>query len=386
MGSTLGKKLKITIFGESHGKAIGVVAEGFPIGERIDMEELLAFMARRSAVGKKYSTMRKEPDLPVFLSGVLEEKGERDDTGHGPAPASDMTADSTAIDQAPGSAVGPAAYRIIQSPLSIMIENTNQRSGDYNNLKDVPRPSHADFAAMMRYGENVDLRGGGHFSGRLTAPRCAAGGIAKQILARRGVKIEAQMLSVGGISGVAWEDPATGIHRVDEAGRVAMEGAMAAAQAEGDSVGGIIECVVTGLAAGACGDHMFDGMEGRISQAVFGIPATKGIEFGNGFACADLRGSVNNDPFYVDERGTVRTRTNHHGGILGGMASGMPIVFRVVIKPTASIFQEQDSVSLSEMVDTKLRIQGRHDPCIVQRAVPCVEAAAALAVLDGLLD
>ena len=348
MSSTYGKHLKITIFGESHGKAIGMVAEGFPAGEEINMEELSEFMARRSAVGKDYATARKEPDIPVFLSGVFEN-------------------------------------RIMNSPVAVMIENTSQRSGDYGNLKDIPRPGHADFAAMERYGKNVDLRGGGHFSGRLTAPMCVAGGIAKQILARKGVTVKAQMISVGGASGVTSFDPVTGIANVTLQGEVAMISEIKNAQAEGDSVGGIIQCVVEGLEAGSCGDHMFDGLEGRISQAAFGIPAVKGIEFGIGFMCAALRGSENNDTFYMDGD-KVKTKTNNHGGILGGIASGMPIVFRVAVKPTPSIFKEQDSVSISEKKDAVLEIKGRHDPCIVPRAVPCVEAAAALAVLDALLD
>lgn len=356
MASTYGKRLKITIFGESHGKSIGMVAEGFPAGETIDMDQLKAFLARRSAVGKKHATARKEPDLPVVLSGMLDAQDEG------------------------------VVLKTLNSPIAIMIENTNQKSGDYNNLKDIPRPGHADFAAMMRYEQNVDLRGGGHFSGRLTAPLCVAGGMAKQILSRRGIEVQAQMIAVGGISGVCSVDAATGIHQVDEAGMEAMFGAMAKAHEAGDSVGGIIECVVSGLDAGACGDHMFDGMEGRISQAIFGIPAIKGIEFGNGFDCANLRGSINNDPFYVDQDGKVKTKTNHHGGILGGIASGMPIVFRVAVKPTPSIFMEQESVSLSGGCDATLEIKGRHDPCIVERAIPCVEAAAALAVLDGVLD
>ena len=354
MGSTYGKKLKITIFGESHGKAIGMVAEGFPAGEEINMEELKTFMARRSAIGKKYATARKEADIPVFLSGMLEHE------------------DGTVT--------------ILNSPVSAIIENTSQRSGDYDNLKDVPRPGHADFAAMMRYGEHVDLRGGGHFSGRLTAPLCVAGGMAKQILAHREISVTAQMIAVGGVSGVCSVDPATGIHHVDEAGLAAMYGAMEEAQKAGDSVGGIIECVVEGLMPGDCGDHMFDGMVGRSSAACFGVPAVKGIEFGNGFDCAALRGSQNNDPFYMDENGIAKTRTNNHGGILGGIASGMPIVFRVAMKPTPSIFMEQDSISMSGGCDAKLEIKGRHDPCIVERAVPCIEAACALAVLDALLD
>ncbi len=355
MSSTYGKNLKITIFGESHGKNIGMTAEGFPAGEVIDRQELQAFLVRRSAVGKKFATSRKEPDVPVFLSGVEE--------------------------QADGN------LQILDSPVTVIIENTSQRSGDYDKLKDVPRPGHADFAAMMRYGKDVDLRGGGRFSGRMTAPLCVAGSMAKQILSRRGIEVSAQMIAVGGVSGVCSVDPATGIHEVDEAGMSAMYEAMAAAQAEGDSVGGIIECVVSGLEAGACGDALFDGMEGRISLAVFGIPAVKGIEFGSGFGCAALRGSENNDPFYVDPAdGKVKTRTNNHGGILGGIASGMSVVFRVAMKPTPSIFKEQDSVSMSGGCDVKLQIEGRHDPCVVERAVPCIEAAAALAVLDALLD
>ena len=316
-------------------------------------------------------------DLLQILSGMLEQPVEQ--TAEQPGAYADGSG------QPSGQGCGQK-YKILNSPVCVMIENTNQRSGDYNNLKDVPRPAHADFAAMMRYGSNVDLRGGGHFSGRLTAPLCAAGGMAKQILQHRGITVTAQMIAVAGVRGDAGMDPATGIHTVDEAGVEAMMQSMAQAQAEGDSVGGIIECVVEGLPAGSCGDHMFDGMEGRISQAVFGIPAVKGIEFGNGFACAALRGSQNNDPFFVDEDGNVRTKSNNHGGILGGIASGMPVVFRVAVKPTPSIFKEQDSVSMSVGCNAKLKIKGRHDPCIVQRAVPVVEAAAALAVLDGLLD
>ncbi len=350
MSSTWGKNIKLTIFGESHGKAIGMVADGFPAGEVIDEGELRAFMARRSAVGKDYATMRKEPDIPVFVSGVLDGK-------------------------------------ILNSPICAIIENTSQRSGDYEHLKDVPRPGHADFAAMMRYGEDVDLRGGGHFSGRLTAPLCIAGGIAKQILERQNIKVTAKMIAVGGISGVVAKDPATGISQVDQAGEDAMMAAIKAAQAEGDSVGGIIECVIEGLEAGECGDHMFCGLEGSISQIVFGIPAIKGIEFGNGFECAAIRGSENNDDFCIDEaEGKVKTKTNNHGGILGGISSGMPIVFRAAVKPTPSIFKEQNSVSLSRNEEEKLTIQGRHDPCIVPRAVPGVEAAAALAILDGLME
>lgn len=354
MSSTFGNKLKITISGTSHGPSMEVRAEGFPAGEVINLAELRAFMARRAAAGKKYATGRKEPDVPVFTAGV--------------------------------EPCGEGVVRILDGTVKAVIENTSQRSSDYDSLRDVPRPGHADFAAMMKDGNEADLRGGGRFSGRLTAPLCVAGGMAKQILAKRGIQVTAQMISVGGVSGVCGVDSVTGIHAVDEAGREAMYAEMAAAQAEGDSVGGIIECAVTGLAAGSCGDALFDGLEGRISLAVFGIPAVKGIEFGCGFGCAGLQGSENNDPFYVDGDGRVKTRTNNHGGILGGIASGMPVVFRAAMKPTPSIFKEQDSVSMSGGCNVKLKIEGRHDPCIVERAVPCIEAAAAIAVLDSLLE
>lgn len=355
MSSTFGRKLKITITGTSHGPSVGMYAEGFPAGEVIDLAVLQDFLARRGAAGKRYATSRKEPDVPVFLSGV--------------------------------DSAGDGMLEILNEPVEAIIRNTTQRSSDYDSLRDVPRPGHADFAAMMKDGKDADLRGGGRFSGRLTAPLCIAGGIAKQILSRRGIQVSAQMIVVGRVSGACGVDPVTGIHTVDSSGMDAMYEEMAAAQAEGDSVGGIIECAVTGLAAGSCGDALFDGMEGRISLAVFGVPGVKGIEFGNGFGCAALYGSENNDAFYVDlTDGRVKTRTNCHGGILGGIASGMPVVFRVAMKPTPSIFKEQDSVSMSERCNVKLTVQGRHDPCIVERAVPCIEAAAAIAVLDALLE
>ena len=345
-----GKVLKIIVFGESHGEAIGMVAYGLPAGERIDRDRLLEFMARRSAVGKDYATPRKEPDIPIFLSGLLED-------------------------------------RILNSPLCAVIENTSQHSGDYQNLRDIPRPGHADFAARMRYGENVDLRGGGHFSGRLTAPLCVAGAIAKQILERRNIFVNGTMFAVGCVEAAEQErDRATGIYTISSKQEEAMMEEIRRAQKEGDSAGGRIQCAVTGLKAGSCGGPMFDGLESRISQLVFGIPAVKGIEFGNGFECASLWGSENNDGFVIGEGGRIETKTNRHGGILGGIASGMPLVFQVAVKPTPSIFKEQDSVSMTDRENRKLQIKGRHDPCIVPRAVPCVEAAAALAVLDALLE
>ena len=328
MSSSFGDKLKITIFGQSHSDAIGVVIDGLPAGVKIDMDALLAFMERRAPGRSGLSTSRKEPDLPEFLSGLVD-----------------------------GVTCG--------SPLCAVIKNTNARPQDYAGLANIPRPGHADYTAHVKYGGHEDKTGGGHFSGRLTAPLCIAGGIAKQILADRGVAVNARIVEIAGNT----DDPASEIEK---------------AKADGDSVGGIIECIVTGVPAGI-GDPMFDGMENRIAKAVFGIPAVKGIEFGAGFGAARMRGSENNDPFYYDEEGSVRTRTNNAGGILGGITNGMDIVFRTAVKPTPSIALEQESISYSSSGLAVLKIQGRHDPCIVPRAVPCVESAAAIAVLDAML-
>lgn len=324
MSSTYGNKIKISIFGQSHSEAIGVTIDGLPAGISIDMEELQSFMNRRAPGQSKYTTPRKEADRPEFLSGLV----------------GNMTCGA---------------------PLSAIIRNTNTRSGDYDNIRDIPRPGHADFTAHLKYGGYEDVSGGGHFSGRLTAPLCIAGGIIKQILAADGIAVEASIAEIGGNA---------------EAPFAAVEEARVC----GDSVGGIISCKITGLPPGI-GDPMFDGLENRIAQAVFGIPAVKGIEFGRGFEAARLRGSENNDEFYYDGN-QVKTRTNNHGGILGGISSGMPVTFRVAVKPTPSISIEQHSISYSKGEDAVLAVKGRHDPCIVPRAVPCVEAAAAIAVYD----
>ena len=252
-------------------------------------------------------------------------------------------------------------------PVTAMIRNENTRSGDYDNLKYIPRPGHADYTAWIKYGEARDAAGGGQFSGRLTAPLCIAGGICLQLLAPMGITVSARLVRVGGET-----DPEKFMDAIE------------AARAEGDSVGGVVECAVSGVPAGV-GEPMFDGLENRIAGAVFGIPGVKGLEFGSGFAGADLRGSQNNDPFYVED-GAVRTRTNNAGGILGGISTGMPIVFRAAFKPTPSIAKPQQSVDLRTMTETTLAVRGRHDPCIALRAVPVVEAAAAVAVYDAILD
>ena len=349
MSSTYGEKLRVTIFGESHGPAVGVTVEGFPAGEAVDLSALQRFMDRRAPGKNEWSTARKEADIPEFLSGLKD-----------------------------GILSG--------TPLTAVIRNSNTHPKDYDELRYTPRPGHADFTVRAKYGEGCDLSGGGHFSGRLTAPLCIAGGICLQLLEHRGISVISRIAQIGPVtdgepltaSTAGKEFPAVS----DEAGE-AMKACIAAAKAEGDSVGGIIECHILGLPAGL-GDPMFGGMESCIAKAVFGIPAVKGIEFGAGFGAAAMRGSENNDPFAVSE-GRVVTTCNNSGGILGGLTSGMPLVFRAAVKPTPSIAKPQQSVDLRTMEPCTITIKGRHDPCIVPRAVPAIEAAAAIAVYDAIL-
>ena len=356
MSSEFGRTFKVSIFGESHGNSIGVVIDGVPAGEALDMGELAQFMARRRP-GSVLSTKRSEPDVPVFLSGVT------DGVTNG-------------------------------FPICAVIENTDTRSKDYSQLWDKPRPSHADFTARMRYGDSVDMRGGGHFSGRLTAPLCVAGGIARQILSRRGIFIGAHLSSVAGIDDTPFplhptrelfdelvKKPVPAINNVSAQ---LMAQAISSAAESLDSVGGVIECAVTGLDAGI-GNPMFDGVENRLASAVFGVPGVKGLEFGSGFAGSGRRGSENNDPFIIAD-GRVSCSKNDSGGILGGITTGMPVVFRAAMKPTASISRPQETVSLSAMEPAELTIKGRHDPCIALRAVPVIEAVAASVILDFILE
>ena len=356
MSSTYGENLKLSIFGQSHGAAIGMTLDGIPAGLPVDFQTLQAFLNRRAPGQNDFSTPRKEADAPEFLSGIVD-----------------------------GFTCG--------APIAAMIRNANTRSADYAELKDCPRPGHADFAAQMKYGGYQDVSGGGHFSGRLTAPLCIAGGLCKQWLERKGISIGAHLKMVAGIydEPEALDPCAPDLSRIGkdfpvinpEAGEK-MRDAITKARADGDSVGSIIECMVTGLPAGL-GEPMFGGMESRIAQIVYGIPAVKGVEFGAGFDAAAMFGSEHNDNFCIVD-GAVRTKTNHAGGILGGITTGMPLVFRVAVKPTPSITQTQKSVSLSKMEETDLQIHGRHDPCIGPRAVPVVEAAAAIAIFDALLS
>ena len=357
MSSEFGNLLKVSVFGQSHGKAIGVVVDGLPAGEAIDLEELNAFLARRKPGKSPLSTARKESDAPVFLSGLEN-----------------------------GVTCG--------APLCAVIENSDQHSSDYTELRDKPRPGHADYTAFVKWGGQADMRGGGHFSGRLTAPLCIAGGIARQILARRGVYVGAHLWSVGMERDTPFPlRPTRELFEAvaakpfpvldDQAGERMQSLILEARQAQ-DSVGGVIECAATGMPAGL-GDPMFGGVENRLASALFGIPAVKGVEFGDGFAAARAHGSENNDPFIM-EGGRVAAETNHTGGILGGITSGMPIVLRTAMKPTPSIARPQRTVSLSAGADTELVIRGRHDPCIAHRAVPVVEAVTAAVLLDLLLE
>ena len=353
MSNTIGTRLKLTVFGESHGPAVGMTLEGFPAGFEPDLAELQAFLNRRAPSASVFSTSRREADAPEFLSGLHD-----------------------------GRTCGDA--------LTAIIRNTNARRADYANF--LPRPSHADYPAFVKYGGAMDLSGGGCYSGRLTAPICIAGGLCKQYLRQQGVEVFAHIFNIGAQRDEPYDPlaPQTpvlerGLTLVDPARAEAMLGEIEAVRAACDSVGGSVECAVTGLPTGL-GEPMFDGVENRLAQMLFGIPAVKGVEFGSGFGCAQMRGSAHNDPYYYDENGTVRTRTNHAGGICGGMTTGMPVCFRVAIKPTPSIALPQETVDPAAHCGAELEIRGRHDPCIVPRAVAVVEAAAALAVTGLLLE
>ncbi len=354
MSSTYGNKIKISVFGESHGNGIGAVIDGLPAGVKIDMDKVLVQMARRAPGNDKTATPRKEKDYPNVLSGMLEDT-------------------------------------LTGAPLAVMIENTNTKSADYGNLLSCPRPGHSDYAAFVKYGGCNDIRGGGHFSGRITAPIVFAGAVCRQILEQKGIKIAAHISSIGSVSDqrfnpVQIDDKliarlnTSRFGLIDESAEEKMRAEVESARMNLDSVGGTVECAVTGINAGF-GEPMFDGVEGVISKAVFGIPAVKGIEFGKGFELAEMRGSQSNDPFRY-KNGKVVTETNNMGGILGGITNGMPIIFRAAIKPTPSIAQKQRTVNLQTKENAELEIHGRHDPCIVPRAVPVIEAVTAVAIIN----
>ena len=345
----IGKRIRLSIFGQSHAEAIGMTLDGLPAGMAVDPDLLQRFLDRRAPGRSEWSTARREEDIPEFLCGLKD-----------------------------GLTCG--------APLTAIIRNTNVRKKDYADLQTLPRPGHADFTAQLRYHGFQDTSGGGHFSGRLTAPLCIAGGVLLQELERRGISVAARIVQIGSVRDEsAFDGPVSEkVFPVSNDGAAEkMTEAIRTAKAEGDSVGGVIECMITGFPGGV-GDPFFDGLESRLSQMLFSIPAVKGVEFGAGFAAASLRGSENNDPFCVSPEGQIATVTNHAGGILGGITNGMPIVFRLAVKPTPSIAMEQQSVNLESMKTQTLQIRGRHDPCIVPRAVPVAEAAAAIVLFDLL--
>ncbi len=353
MSSTYGQQLKLSIFGQSHGEAIGVTLDGFPAGMVIDMDHLRTEMARRAPGQSLLTTARKEPDAPEFLSGVLN-------------------------------------GRTTGQPICILIRNTNQRSRDYGDGVDLVRPGHADYTGHVRYFGFEDWRGGGSFSGRLTAPLVAVGALCSQWLARQGVTIACHIQRLGDVRDASFMDADSHadysymkqmhLPVLTEGIDVQMEAAVMAARNDCDSIGGVIECMVTGLPAGL-GAPFFDSVESQISHLLFSVPAVKGVEFGEGFGFAAMRGSQANDAFRMTE-GRVVTQTNYSGGVNGGITNGMPVIFRCVIRPTPSIAQKQQTVSLKTGENAELEIHGRHDPCILPRAVPVIEAMTAMAMLD----
>lgn len=368
MGSTFGRTLKTTIFGQSHSDAVGCVVEGFPAGFRIDLNELATFMRRRAPGRNRFSTPRREDDLPLFIGGLIDDN---------------LTCGT---------------------PLAAIIENTNTRSSDYQELRRVPRPGHADFTSWAKWDEARDVAGGGHFSARLTAPLCVAGGIALQYLSHQGVDVCAHVAQVGSVKDESFcardNTPegnallATQIAQVRESPSFfptistdaarGMEMAVDEVRQQGDSIGGAIECVAVGMPAGIGGPR-YEGVQSQIARIAFGIPAVRALEFGAGFEVASMRGSENNDPYGIVD-GVVRPMTNNAGGTIGGITTGAPVVFRIAVKPTPSISLDQRTVDLKTMQETTLAVRGRHDPCVAARAVPIAEAVMALALLDSWLS
>lgn len=356
MSSLFNGGISVSIFGESHGKGIGVVLDGLPGGEPLDLDEIGMYMARRAAKKDGTSTLRLEKDIPDILSGYYN-----------------------------GMTTG--------TPLTAVIFNAEQHSGDYGNISHIARPAHADFTGYLRYNGANDPRGGGHFSGRLTAPLVFAGAVCAQLLKRRGITTGAHIRSIKNISDDAFDPMNVTAEQLEQVKSAAfptisaeagdkMRELILSARNGLDSVGGIVECAAVGIPAGI-GSPMMDGLENVISRLVFAIPAVKGIEFGVGFGCANLFGSENNDEFAIRD-GKIVTLSNNHGGILGGISSGMPIIFRAAFKPTPSISRPQKSVDFKEMTEQELVIKGRHDPCVVPRAVPCVEAALNIALISAM--
>jgi len=362
MKSVFGKELEIEVWGASHAPEIGITVKGLPVGKKIDVARINRFLDRRKGGKNAYSTKRSEADLPDIRSGGSFEEAEE--------------------------------FVLNGEPLTAIFYNQNTRSSDYEEMKYVPRPSHADYTSYAKYGDALDRSGGGIFSGRLTLPLCFAGAVCMQLMEEEGIEIFGHVASVGTINDRMFDKIApdkssigqneTAFPAIDPEAADKMVAFMTECASEGDSVGGTIECAVTGLPAGV-GEPLYDSMEAVISHMMFGIPAIKGIAFGSGFACSEMKGSECNDPFIIKD-GRVMTETNNSGGVQGGISNGMPVIFRVAVKPTPSIFKEQKTVNMKELTETTLSLKGRHDPCIVPRALPCVEAACAIAVYNLLCE
>lgn len=355
MSATFGTSYKITIFGESHGKAIGVIIDGIPPGLEIDMDKVSREMQRRAPGQSSLSTPRKEDDIPEILSGMFE-----------------------------GATTG--------APLSALIHNTNTQSRDYSEMKKKMRPGQADYPARMRYDGFNDYRGSGKFSGRITAPLVFAGAIAKQVLEQSGVVIGAHIHSVMDVrdTGLTIDNASPELLRtfgdkhlplIDASKENAIKAVIEEARDAGDSVGGTIECMALGLPAGI-GNPFFDSIESVLSHLLFAVPAVKGVEFGSGFGFANMPASEANDAYYYDENGEVKTKTNHNGGITGGISNGMPMLFRVAVKAPSSIKKTQDTIDVEAGENVTLEVHGRHDPIIVPRAIPVIEAVCAIGILD----
>ncbi len=356
MNSTWGKNIRISLFGESHGECIGIVIDGVKSGIKLDNEYITKMMQRRAPGKTKFSTPRAEADAFQIKTGVLD-----------------------------GITTG--------APICCIIENSNTKSGDYENLKSLMRPGHSDYPAYVKFGGFNDVRGGGHFSGRLTAPIVFAGSICRQILKDMGIEIVSHISEIAGICDDALDETNIGNYMnltnetfpvINKLKGEEMQNKIETARMDRNSVGGCVECVVSGINAGI-GNPIFHSVESVISGVMFSIPAVKGVEFGAGFDIAKMTGSEANDEYYFDGN-EIKTYTNNNGGVIGGITNGMPVKFKVAIKPTPSISRTQKTVNINTGEDGEIAVQGRHDPCIVPRAAVVVESAAAIAILDLILE
>lgn len=358
MSGTWGSSIRISIFGESHGKAVGIVIDGLKAGIALDLEYIRREMLRRAPNISEYSTLRQEADEFEIVSGYFE-------------------------------------GRTTGTPLCAVIRNEDRRSGDYEKLKNIMRPSHGDYPGYVKYGGFNDYRGGGHFSGRLTAPLVFAGAICKQLLESRGITIGSHISSIGGEqdelfdpvnldAGMLKELAGRALPVLNAKSEALMKEAIARAREQKDSVGGVVETAVLGIDAGI-GEPFFGSVESTLAHLIFSIPGVKGLEFGAGFGISAMRGSEANDEYYI-EAGKVKTYSNNNGGILGGITNGMPLIFRTAIKPTSSIGRLQRTIDIEKMENVEIEVQGRHDACIVPRAVPVIEAAAAIGLLELIMQ